>query len=127
FGWHLVRLRRLLPTAVGVVGRYCRRQPGGVRPQILLHDDALLIDDKRHYPGGSIVGRIGPEGKTPRHPAIAHVARRSTSRGLSLGLQHGIGIAVKWDRLARLPFSVSFRSGLGDPRPDWTLRRAICR
>jgi len=109
---------RLPPGTVRIICRYFLRQPCGVRPQILLQDVAVLIDEKCHHPGRFILCGICQKGESSRHPAIADVPSGSTGSMFALRRKNPIDLPMKWDRLATFPFAISFGNGPSDQRAD---------
>src|SRR6516164_1372475 len=60
----------LLPVRVGVEAVDRRSERGGLRPEVLLVDHAIVIDDERHHAGIAPTRRPGNQPEAANHPAV---------------------------------------------------------
>jgi hypothetical protein len=72
-------------------------------PRSLSNTTPILVDQKRHHSGITILGRIGQYGETASHGSLDHVFFRSTTGQFALFCQYPIKAALEglgWLRIA---------------------------
>src|SRR6516162_980739 len=83
-----------LPTWIGIEMRHFAGDFVGAGPEILLIDDAIVIDDEGHDPGDSISGWEGDKSEAGDHVSVEDVVVSAVSRGRALCFQNAIEVAV---------------------------------
>jgi hypothetical protein len=83
------------PTGIGIEFAYCGCGGRCRRPQVLLEQHTILVDDERHYSGVTVFGRIGDEGESANHLSIDHVILCAAGCMNALPGQHVEVVAMK--------------------------------
>src|SRR3989304_1127885 len=108
-----------LPGAVGIKLRHALSNRLGLGAKILLIDHAVVIHDKGHDTGRSILRGKGDQGEAANHPVADHIVVRAAWSILPLHLQGSVVVAVVGNRLLRRRLErVPFSPGLRDEGPQ---------
>ena len=84
----------LFPGFVGIKYPYCLGYLRCLLSEILLIHDPVLIYDKCHDPGVTILGRICHQGKSTNHAILHNIIICTTGGILSLGFQYSEIVAM---------------------------------
>src|SRR3974390_2263843 len=87
------------PALAWVVFRKCGALVGGLFPEILLVNDAILFEDERHDAGVSIFHRIGQKGVSAGHFSVDDVVFGATFCRGTLFSEYPVVVAVEGLRL----------------------------
>src|SRR6185369_48196 len=93
-----------LPGLVRVVELHLLRDVEGVRPHILLVDDAVIANDEGLYPRHAVFSWNGNQSKTADHDPLDHIVKLTQWSRRSLPFQYLEIIAVVGLRFARVAF-----------------------
>src|SRR5262245_21481905 len=115
----------LLPGLVGVEHFHGAGDGGGVRAQVLLVDDALVIDDEGHHAGHAVLRGERDEREAPDHTAVSSIVVRAVARAWALAGEDAIEIAVVRHRRVTSPVALTSRPH--DQRPERAQRLAGLR
>src|SRR3989304_3523572 len=116
-----------LPGAVGIELRHALSNRLGLGAKILLMDHAVVIHNKGHDTGRSMLRGKGDQGEAANHLVADHIVVRAVWSILPLRLQDSVLVAVVGDRLPRRSLErVPFSPGLGDKGPQraWAFPRS---
>src|SRR5262245_52314329 len=72
------------PRRVGVVEHHLSGERVGIRAEVLLVDDALVVHDEAHHAGDVVLCRPRHQREASRHRVANHVALRPAIRGRAL-------------------------------------------
>src|SRR5277367_2644381 len=96
--WRNNRAKKLLCLVPGFIRRVFLDRAGklgGFRAEVFLVDNPVLADDEGHHARGTVVRRIGQQGKASSHVAIHNVTLGAAVSAFSLGGQDPIIVAVE--------------------------------
>ncbi len=96
------------------------------RPEILLIDLAVLVDDERHHPGAGPVRRPRDQPEAAEHQPVRDVVVGATRGMRTLALQNMEVISMIGLRLGVLARMVAASPGLRDKRSERAWRLALC-
>src|SRR5688500_5617643 len=82
------------PARIGRVGRDRRGDLAGVRPEILLVDDAVVVHEEGHDAGAAALLGPGDRGEAGDEISVDHVAVAATGCGGALPREDAIAIRV---------------------------------
>src|SRR5205814_6211979 len=113
----------LRPTNVRIECVHCRGDRSGLRTQVLLEDDAVLIHHEGHDSRSAVRNRPGNQGKALRHAATFDVIARPVRRVRPLGRQDAEEITVIGTWAGSAPIDrIAFLSRLSDQRLQGAVR-----
>src|SRR5260370_3918783 len=84
------------PACIGIELAHCCCGFSCRRPQVLLEQHAILVDDEGHYSRIAVLRRISHEGKSTNHLPIHDVILRAARRVNALPGQHVEEVAMEW-------------------------------
>src|SRR5215472_3963026 len=84
------------PGGIGIEFSHCRCRLRRGLPQILLEEEAVLVDDKGHHSRVAVLRRIGNDGESSNHLPIDKVDLCATRRPAALPFHHAEVVAMEW-------------------------------
>src|SRR4029077_3377865 len=114
-------LVHFLPGLVGIKFGYCARQLRGIGSQILLYDDAILVDHQCHHPRRAIFGRVGQECESVRHFSVNQVVSCAARCILTLPREHLVAVPMKRNWISVAVLLVPLCAGARDEWSNWAL------